>query len=238
MTSLQTRYPCPVCLGVTLAKVRIRLPAATRTSKSLELVLDHCARCGGVWFEHGEVQQLRRIDPQELWALIVRRSETHRMQCHNCHAYIERSQRNCSACGWRVKLDCPVCQRAMEQVQHDGINLDICRKCKGVWFDHEELESIWKLQVRSLVKDRRGALDDAGVGSLVLLDALTYDPFLAYYGIHAAGYAIGGAAEALSHAAPALANAPEAVGGLMEAAGEVASSVFEAIADIIGGLFN
>ena len=81
-------------------------------------------------------------------------------------------------------------------------------------------------------------LADAGVGSLVLLDALTYDPFLTYYGLHAAGYAIGGAAEVLSRAPDAIANAPEAIAGLADAAGDVASSVFETIVDIISGLFN
>jgi Zn-finger nucleic acid-binding protein len=237
---LEARYPCPVCVGVTQEKQRFDLPRvpSSRAREPGELVLDHCARCGGVWFGHGEVQLLRKVDPQTVWASIVRREGVHRMQCHNCQSHIERNRKSCAACGWNVSLDCPACDRPMQHAFHDGINLDVCRSCKGVWFDHDELELIWKLQVNALVAKRKSALNDAGMGSLVVLDALTYDPFLAYYGIQVAGHAIGGAVQALTHIPGALANVPEAAGGLAEAAGEIASSVFETIAEIIGGLFG
>ena len=240
MNGMEARYPCPVCLGATLEKVRIDLPGSPGTQKNVPgtLVLDHCPRCGGVWFEHGEVQQLRRVDPAELWTKIVRRTEAHRMQCHNCAALVARNETRCSACGWNAQLNCPVCDRKMEIVAHDKLRLDVCKRCRGVWFDHDELADVWELEVNAMVQERRGAVGNAGVGSLVLLDALTYDPFLTYYGLHAAGYAIGGAAEVLSRAPDALAHAPEAIAGLADAAGDVASSVFETIVDIISGLFN
>jgi len=240
MTKLEARYSCPVCLGATLEKVSIGLPGveSAKADAPGTLVLDHCPRCSGVWFEHGEVQQLRRVDPGELWSKIVRRTETHRMQCHSCHAMVSRSDPKCAACGWNVQLNCPVCERKMDIAAVDALRLDVCKRCKGVWFDHDELADVWKLEVNTMVQQRRGALGDAGVGSLVLLDALTYDPFLTYYGLHAAGYAIGGAAEVLSRAPEVLAHAPEAIAGLADAAGDVASSVFETIVDIISGLFN
>ena len=237
MKKMEARYGCPVCLGATLEKVRLGMPDA-RTADVPDLVIDHCPRCGGVWFDHGEVQQLRRVDPAELWSKIAQRSEGHQMQCHNCHTLLSRNEAKCPACDWRVQLNCPVCDRKMEIAAVEALRLDVCKRDKGVWFDHAELADIWKLEVNTMVQQRRGALGDAGVGSLVLLDALTYDPFLTYYGLQAAGYAIGGAAEVISRAPEVLSHAPEAIAGLADAAGDVASSVFETIVDIISGLFN
>ena len=99
-------------------------------------------------------------------------------------------------------------------------------------------EKILSVRIGDTVLHLRGIGENAQLGSLVLLDALTYDPFLAFYGVQAAGHLVGGAAQAIAHVPGALANVPGAVGGLAEAAGEVASSVFETIAEIIGGLFS
>jgi hypothetical protein len=44
----------------------LRSPAG-RAAATGELVLDHCARCGGVWFEAGEVQRLRSCEAELLW---------------------------------------------------------------------------------------------------------------------------------------------------------------------------
>lgn len=35
---------------------------------------------------------------------------------------------------------CPVCKIELISVEHDRIELDYCVKCKGVWFDSNELE--------------------------------------------------------------------------------------------------
>jgi Zn-finger nucleic acid-binding protein len=222
MPELQTRYPCPVCLGVKLEQACV--------AQTAKLVVDHCARCGGVWFEQGEVQRLRKCEPQALWSIIAQREGVHSMQCHQCHAFVSRTQQRCQACGWKIRLDCPVCLRPMEQAEHGGIHLDACRHCRGVWFDHNELAAIWQTEWYAL-SQRRGALSTAGDGSLIVLDALLYDPFVAYFGIQAAGHALGGAVNAAAHA-------PELIGGAAEAASEVASSVFETIVEIISGIFG
>lgn len=225
MTRLETRYPCPVCLGVKMEKV-------TLAAAEAGLTLDHCPRCGGVWFEKGEVQLLRRTDATALWREIVQREGVHSMQCHSCRTHLARTERACHACGWNVELDCPVCDRPMRIAEQNGLHLDYCTHCQGVWFDHDELTGIWKMQVDALVK-RRGsrALDTAG--DIVLLDLLLYDPFVMYYGIHAAGHAAGAAANALAGS-----GSVEVIGEVAGAAGEVASGLFETIVEIIGGIFG
>src|SRR5690606_32826749 len=104
--------------------------------------------------------------------------------------------------------------------------------CKGVWFDHDELTSIWKMEVDALVK-RRGSRAVDAAGDVMLLDVLLYDPFVMYYGIHAAGHAAGAAADAM-----AASGSVEVIGEVAGAAGEVASSLFETIVEIIGGIFG
>jgi Zn-finger nucleic acid-binding protein len=229
MREIEPRYPCPVCLGVRLEKTRV----GTRG----ELVLDSCRRCGGIWFELGEVQRLKRLRPQTLWERVGTRDDVFRMQCHGCHAPMDRNAGGCPACGWKNSIDCPVCQRAMEPQTHEGLRLDTCRTCKGVWFDRVELAAIWSLTVAASQRSRpRGtsvaapstAAED---GATVLLYSLAYSPELVLYGARAAGYAVSASAEV-------LASAPEAAAGLVGEAGEAAASVFEAILDIVSGLFS
>lgn len=223
---VETRLPCPVCLGVTMSKTRL-------SGRGQDLTLDACPRCGGIWFELGEVQRLRAHPPDALWKLVQQRAEPHRGQCHHCQAIILRNAEKCEACGAANRIDCPSCQRQMDAQTHEGLRLDTCRDCRGVWFDHVELEAVWRLAQTSArgAQPRRGASDAAEIGSYLLLDSLMYSPHLVVYGAHAAGMAI----ETGAHA---LANAPEVAGAAVEGAGELAAGAFEAIVAIISGIFD
>jgi uncharacterized protein len=37
-------------------------------------------------------------------------------------------------------VNCPVCNVSMIVVEHEGVELDYCVACRGVWFDRDELE--------------------------------------------------------------------------------------------------
>lgn len=39
---------------------------------------------------------------------------------------------------------CPVCKIDMIDVEYHQIELDFCTKCRGVWFDNEELELLFE----------------------------------------------------------------------------------------------
>lgn len=219
MPRIDPRYPCPVCLGTHMEKARI--------GDAPQLELDHCRRCGGVWFELGEVQHLRRHTPDTLWHHVASRTGDARSLCHSCHAPIYRNAHDCPSCGARNTIECPVCQRPLEPQTFQNVRLDACRSCRGVWFDHAELESIWKLSLDTRLR-RRG---EAGVsatadGSLVVLDALFYMPDVLFLGARAAGYAVSGAADAVANS------------GLIDGVGDAAGSVFETIVEIISGIFS
>ncbi len=55
-------------------------------------------------------------------------------------------------------LVCPVCQGSMKEVAKNGVLIDTCTQCRGVWLDRGELEKL-----SSLVTDDqpRGFLGDA-----------------------------------------------------------------------------
>lgn len=235
--SMQTRHPCPVCLGVKLENVTLPLaddaPVLARREHG-DLVLDHCARCGGVWFEAGEVQRLRRVDASELWKRIVRREGVHTSICHSCRAPLSRSDEKCGVCDWRVELDCPVCERPMKISAQGDMRLDFCPHCRGVWFDHDELAGIWRMEVDAVAHRGKRVLGAAADGSGTLLEVLMYDPFAFYYGAHVAAHAGGAAVEGVVHAAGSV----EVVGEVAGAAGEAAAGLFEAIVGIIGGIFG
>jgi Zn-finger nucleic acid-binding protein len=245
MTSTETRYPCPVCLGVKMAKITLEAPApqpaeprarnAAPTRADTHLVLDHCARCGGVWFEAGEVQRLRRCEADALWHELVRRDGVHSMLCHSCRSPLARTETRCGVCGWEVELDCPTCARPMRVSAQAGMRLDYCTDCRGVWFDHDELTGIWQMEVDALVK-RRGSrvVGTAADGSDVLLDVLLFDPFVMYYGVHVAANVAGAAIEGLAHAGGSV----EVIGEVAGAAGEAAAGVFGTIVEIIAGIFG
>jgi Zn-finger nucleic acid-binding protein len=209
---LETRYECPVCLGVTLQKTFIG---------SDKFILDHCTRCGGIWFDAGEVNQLRAAAPDDLWKTITRREGVHSMHCHSCDVLLERDAEKCEACGWSVTLDCPRCRQEMDTAAHGGVTLDACRSCKGIWVDHHELTQLWKAEfVVALERHHVGREH----GGSVVLEALAWDPFTTYYVANAAGHILSAGVQA----GPAVA----------EAAAEAAGSLFETIADIIGGIFG
>lgn len=226
----EARLPCPVCIGVQMDKVQMG-------GQGSSLVIDHCQRCGGVWFEKGEAQQLTRHSPSALWKHIPPRNTGPKPPCHGCHAPLDRDAEKCGVCGKKNELNCPMCDKVMERRQHSGLTLDVCTACKGVWFDHVELKSIWSITVNDVAQRRMGrGMQAAAIGGDVLLESLFWAPHLT---IHAGAAAIQG----VGHAAGALGNlsvdgAANAALGAAEVVGGAAEGVFDMIMGIIGSIFD
>ncbi len=199
-----------------------------RVGDGQQLELDYCRRCGGVWFELGEVQRLRRHAPDALWRHVSPHPPASRALCHACHGPIDRNVHACPSCGSRNAIDCPACQRPLEPQTYQDIRLDACKSCRGVWFDHAELAAVWKLSLDTTMRRRgdAGLSANADASGLIVLDALMYTPDVLFLGARAAGYAVSGAAEAVANS------------GLVDGVGEAAGGVFEVIVEIIGGLFS
>ena len=231
MTTIEPRYPCPVCLGATLNKLHLARGQA-------RFVIDLCPRCGGIWFDAGEVQRLRAQPPKALWSAINRRMREFRMLCHECTARIGRNDEVCRVCGWHNRIECPRCTRAMSIESHHDLRLDLCRQCKGVWFDHVELDAIWQgaFAAKKLSVQRRNvvassAVDVGGGVGEGLAEAILYSPDLFVYGAQSAGMTV-------QEGAASLANAPEFASVVVESVGNAAGGVFDAVLSAIGELLG
>jgi ribosomal protein L37AE/L43A len=60
-----------------------------------------------------------------------------------------------------ARLKCPKCDGSLIEVAHDGIQIDQCDKCNGVWLDAGELERLTNNEesagwLRRLVKSVSG----------------------------------------------------------------------------------
>jgi Zn-finger nucleic acid-binding protein len=209
---LAGRMASPVCLGVKMEKVRL--------GSNPHIELDVCRRCGGMWFDAGEVARLRRLKPQALWTHVEANADEFRMKCHDCAATLKRNDEKCLACGWVNTLACPACRRGLTRVVQDGLAIDVCRRCRGAWFDNVELASVWNRQVTAF--ERRPGAKQAGMSddSLVLHALIWTDPTVMYLGAHA------------------VANAAPLAGAVLENTGELAGSVFGALGDLIAKVFE
>ncbi len=52
-------------------------------------------------------------------------------------------------------MNCPVCGTALRPVDRQGIEVDVCDRCRGVWLDRGELD-------RLIERSGRAAFDDDG----------------------------------------------------------------------------
>jgi Zn-finger nucleic acid-binding protein len=215
---METRWPCPVCVGARMEKIHIRDNSGT-------LTLDTCPRCGGLWFERGEVGQLSARKPSTLRAHVPTRADRVRPPCIGCHAPLDRDAEKCGACGERNVLHCPSCDREMDRREHAGLILDFCRECHGVWFDNAELSAIWRVNLtagRQLGSTpRTTATGIAAATADGLVEAMFWSPHLVVHG----GAAV---VDLVGHAA----------GPAAEAIGGAAEGVFSAVLEIISGLFD
>lgn len=132
------RLDCPVCDDLKMEKLR--------PVEELDLALDYCDKCGGMWFESGEVRQLRFCPPEVLSSLISMKKQLYAVDCPKCGHPISRNSGECGSCGRPNTIDCPTCNSELERVRSDKFTVDVCRDCRGVWFDNIDLSAVWNLQ--------------------------------------------------------------------------------------------
>ncbi|MGD1951706.1 MAG: zf-TFIIB domain-containing protein [Leptolyngbyaceae cyanobacterium] len=145
-TDVEPRYNCPVCPGLSMQKLQIT------HRQDVFLTLDCCKRCGGVWFDQGEVQLSQQITSSKVRQRITKHTSYGQSYCQSCHVFMDRNQTKCAACGWHNQIACPVCAKTLQCERHTELTLDVCHSCKGVWFDQEELSALWGDSLSSIIK--------------------------------------------------------------------------------------
>lgn len=84
-----------------------------------------CANCGGLWFDHGKLQDLRAAQPDNLEQLD-----------EAAHGVVEPSA--------QIRdLVCPACKGALSPYRYAldaKIELDVCHDCRGIWVPQDEVK--------------------------------------------------------------------------------------------------
>ncbi len=57
-------------------------------------------------------------------------------------------------------MKCPKCEGSLSMIELQGTRVDQCSKCRGIWFDEHELETIMSMK-RSELRPLSGSEDDA-----------------------------------------------------------------------------
>ena len=109
------------------------------------LEIDYCLSCRGIWLDAGEFETvLGSAEPVELL---------------KAGLHSARSRRRC-----------PICQRKMEAVSADqakNVQLDMCPRGHGIWFDRGELQEVAELlgkPLRKPVVEQLSAMFDSSSG--------------------------------------------------------------------------
>ncbi|UTW49240.1 rhomboid family intramembrane serine protease [Bacterioplanoides sp. SCSIO 12839] len=87
--------------------------------------LDVCRKCGGVWFEHGELNSLLSAidngeDNSQYETLLGDRNKRTEGQCPSCPSHLHNFQ----------------------LLKDYDVQVDICMECDGVWVEHDQLEKV------------------------------------------------------------------------------------------------
>ena len=62
-----------------------------------------------------------------------------------------------------TNMQCPVCQETLRSSDRQGIEIDVCPRCRGVWLDRGELDKLLEREAappRDHTADRRDFDDD------------------------------------------------------------------------------
>jgi Zn-finger nucleic acid-binding protein len=99
-----------------------------RQQSCFDILLDTCDRCGGIWFDQGEMGRLMRCERTALLNVD-----------EQVIPKIERRE------GISSRRVCPDCMEPLDRYQYlhtSPVELDYCPRCGGVWVDDRELANI------------------------------------------------------------------------------------------------
>ena len=100
--------PCPRCQTKSFRELSLDYSGA---------LVDRCAKCGGLWFDKGELEQVLHVAVP-----------------------IEKVPRDAK----KSDLRCPRCKKVLFAFFYPEthVMVDMCKKCCGIWLDHGEFKAI------------------------------------------------------------------------------------------------
>ena len=117
---------CPACCE-SMSRVRVD-----------PIEIDACSHCGGFWFGRSELETLTSAQTVRS---VLDAAHGKPGRCRGCNQSVSEPG-PCPKCD-REAPACPACSRAPLAIGNvKGVNLDVCPRCGGVWFDAGELQLV------------------------------------------------------------------------------------------------
>ena len=158
-------------------------------------------------------------------------------------------------------IQCPVDETKLTPTHDEEVKVDLCPKCRGVWFDNTELAELWNRQIKLHTGGKAKTIESNHFFMVDMLDMM----YLSDAGsvatgatglisrasgaaIERAGSLGGSAIESIPGLAGSIVegtgrfagmifdSTPEVAGSILEATGEVSGAVLGGIGEIVGGL--
>ncbi len=132
---------CPKCSVGKLNEITVRANDLYRAkalqgeSVTMELKLEQCFVCNGVWFDAGELKKYLAEDVTIVNSpvadrVMLKEADQKVSQCPRCHVAMKK-------------------QRASED---PNVTIDVCERCQGIWLDSGELD---RLELKDLSHTKR-----------------------------------------------------------------------------------
>lgn len=135
--AVESALRCPYCDGHPPLAVLERYEQQTVTP------LRYCNTCYGFWAAGDALTAGVSSPYDDNPALTAVRGPR---RCRACFGHL-KPDGVCAKCGKSLPpLNCPSCGKTMERTERQGVPLDQCVKCMGVWFDTGEIAAVFKLQ--------------------------------------------------------------------------------------------
>ena len=110
---------CPACK---------KQPMEKSQDSETKLEVDNCPECLGIWFDAGELETFYKSRQ-----LVQKFAPLGGDSVHHTYEVSTKARR------------CPRCRQGMDRPLVGGISVDVCRECRGIWFDHGELRKITEI---------------------------------------------------------------------------------------------
>lgn len=123
--------------------------------------LDQCSECQGIWFDHCELHK------------IVSNPESLEAECSSL-LWMPETPHECTK-----KRSCPCCHNAlMKRRERNGVTVDQCQRCAGIWLDGGELYRIYLEQKKLRTASEKIDSEDSDTRGLGVIEEKKPRPLL------------------------------------------------------------
>jgi uncharacterized protein len=107
-----------------------------------QIEIDFCHKCSGIWFDRGELELLMKSATSNSPGIPALGGAAEETKSYG-------------------KRKCPICGKKMKElgIGETKIEVDVCQKGDGIWFDGGELQEFLK-QVAAGQADKHGTMKD------------------------------------------------------------------------------